>query len=358
MNLFRKHYEKKRFENVCKRSGCVAKVKFKDNNVEVTPRVLGLSEGEFFTITFTIPKGLMKNEFEKSIEHFKQEYGIFSYFELEHNRGVLRVYPVDPFEKVYPFQFEKAPLGMAFPIFVGYEDGTKHFIDLSVLPHILICGTTGSGKSVQIRNILTNLVLEGMKIELFLFDLKRTEFFLFRRLKNVTAYETEVEAIKRGLTYIKRQLDERGNQLEEQEQAMYTDIGLHPLFVCIDEMQDLAENEDCMSIIKEVAAKGRALGIFLLISTQRPDSSLLSGILKNNLNVTMAFKMKNATSSRVAIDEAGAEEIKNVGECILSTTSYSTRIKAPYLPVDEAKKLLQPYLLPPQQKDGGGNEGA
>lgn len=350
-SYFAKQKEKKIFKRTCEVAGLVRKQTYKGQTYTYVPRATIHLHEDVTVIELDIPHGLLPGDVIKNFDHFKKEYGEFGYLETTLTTATMRFFHENPFAKEYPYKLIPLPKDMIFPVFVGYEFGKPHFVDLAILPHILVCGTTGSGKSVQIRNILTTIILSSLDVDLYLYDLKRSEFFLFKSSKKTVSYAVEPEDVVKGLKFLFQELKNRGAILEEKEEAHFTDVGLKPIFVCIDEMQDLSEDAEAMGYMKKIAAQGRALGIFLLLSTQRPDATVIVGPLKNNLNVTMAFKMKNSTSSRVAIDESGAENLGNPGEMILSTTSYTKELKAPYLTIPQAKELLAPHrVIKPKEK--------
>lgn len=144
-------------------------------------------------------------------------------------------------------------------------------------PHLLIAGEPGSGKSVLLRSILTTLIFNksAEELKLYLFDLKNSEFFIFKRLPHVVENTRDPDRIKKRFVELVQEANKRGDLLEKHEVPHINKLPkeIRPPFivVCIDEFSLLVDEKKVLTAIQNLAAIGRALGIFIILSTQRPD---------------------------------------------------------------------------------------
>ncbi|WP_088105230.1 FtsK/SpoIIIE domain-containing protein [Halalkalibacter urbisdiaboli] len=244
--------------------------------------------------------------------------------------------------------------GTKLPIYCGKDVNNEHVAyDMVKNPHLLIAGETGSGKSTQVRSVLTTLIKRTMSndLHLYLADLKRSEFHLFRRVEHVKAVCTKVSELKRVLAYLKKETELRGDLLDKYEVMHVDDLPEHErvpyIVLCIDEVALLKDEKDVMAVVEDISAIGRALGMFLILSMQRPDAKVLDGKLKINLTVRMGFRCADLTNSRI-VGTPGAEKIESSqGGRFLLKLERLTEVQAPYLDDVNAKKELEPYKIVP-----------
>lgn len=299
---------------------------------------------------FTVPTGMDPKEIIKKEYCFKQVFGERIKIKGETKKFVLTVY-ISSLPSVIRYdleQYQERMKSMQLPIVCGVNlQGAPIVYDMLKYPHLLIAGETGSGKSTQLRSILTALIeMKSERLELYLCDLKRSEFHLFRgkkSVKNVCVSPLELLPI---LEHIRGELRRRGDLLDAHELAHIDDLVNPPPYIllCIDEVALLKKEKDIMDLIEEISAIGRALGIFLILSMQRPDSKLLEGALKNNLTVRMGFKCSDLINSRI-IGTPGSEKLNGDGRMLLKLDGVNnmSEIQAPYLSVEGAKKILEGY---------------
>lgn len=318
--------------------------------VKIYPTVNRISiTGENMHIHFTLPLGLDPQLVIKNKYVFAQSFGERIELEGNNRNFTLSVHGADlqPFPYVFSAdQFE----GMHLPVLVGKSRQGWELYDMVDNPHLLIAGETGAGKSTQLRSILTSWIqhFSPFKLRLYLADLKRTEFHLFKGLPHVERNEIDLGKTKSMLMKVQKELVSRGNLLNQHEQSHITHLpeSMRPPFivVCIDEFALLKKDETCIEVMEEIAQQGRALGIFLILSCQRPDSKILEGTIKACLTVRMAFRHADEINSRITIGTGGAERIKpsEKGLMLLKMDGLK-RVQAPLLELNDAKKLLEPY---------------
>lgn len=308
------------------------------------------------TFVFTVPKGINPDEFKNRSYVFKQHFGKYIDFEVDEFRAVLKVYTKGlPSEIKYDYeQIEESIQGLKLPIVCGQNlEGNIHAIDLVTNPHILISGETGSGKSSEIRSIVTTLIKTKTpkELKLILGDLKRSEFHVFKRIEHVEGVYHSANTLRPVLKKVKQEMTKRGNKLDKEEVNSIDQLKekLPYIIVCIDEVVLLKKETDVMDILEEISSIGRSLGVFIILSMQRPDAKLLDGKLKVNLTVRMGFMTADATNSKI-IGTPGAEKLKTPGRMLLKVNSSLKEIQCPWLHNDKAKKLLRPYKVVEEKK--------
>src|SRR5690606_10620132 len=141
--------------------------------------------------------------------------------------------------------------------------------------------------------------------------------------------------------------DERSDLTETFEVGHVDDLPTeqkHPyIIVCIDEFVMLRDNKDIMDILIEIVAIGRTLGVFAILSMQRPNGKVLDTTIRANLTVSMGFKLRDKIESRI-VNTPGAEKIEESGRFIMNSDKLY-ELQAPYLELDKAKKLLNPFMV-------------
>lgn len=227
-------------------------------------------------------------------------------------------------------------------IVVGKDtNGDYVNLDFDKIPHLLIAGTTGSGKSVLLHNLLINFMYyygdterkEKRKLHLVLIDPKGSEFKAYKELKFIDFIDNTKSAVEM-LQRLTRIMDNRYKLNDPM-----TDMDI---IVIIDELADLmlTSKFECEESIVRLAQKGRACGIHLIVATQRPTIDVCSGLIKANMPYRIALKTASVRDSIVILDHKGAEALKGNGDCIvkLGLKEYHTQIAYP-------EKELEDYFL-------------
>lgn len=298
--------------------------------------------------TFSLPVGLDPKEIKKRAYVFRQVFG--RNVELE---GIDKHFRLTVYKRSlssnYKYSYETIkPVisGMALPVVAGLDiNGTLLAYDMVSRPHLCLAGETGSGKSTELRSILTTMIKEkpADQLRLFLGDMKRTEFHIFRNVDHVEGVYTRKSDLLPVVNQIKLEMQRRGDLLDEEEITHIDELRepLPYIVLCIDEVALLKKEKDIMEVVEEISAIGRALGCYLILSMQRPDRDILDGKLKNNLTVRMGFRCADAVNSKI-IGTPGAENIsmEERGRMILKFDKL-TEIQAPYLSLEHAKKILE-----------------
>lgn len=305
-------------------------------------------KNERITVVFTLPLGLNPEDVEKKLYAFKQAFGNVS-LKVDVKKCILNIYSDQlPAEFAYNFEEIKTAIeDMKLPVICGKRLGKEYFVfDMAKQPHLLIAGETGSGKSSQLRSMLTTLIKtkSPKELRMILADLKRSEFHLFKNIDHVEGVYHSALEFEPVLRKLKREMIRRGNMLDAEEVTHIDDLQkkLPYYLVCVDEVALLKKEKKVMDILEEISSIGRSLGIFLILSMQRPDSELLDGKLKVNLTARMGFKTADKVNAKV-IGTPGAEKIENPGRMILKTSDGFREVQSPHLSEKTAKALLKPY---------------
>ena len=215
----------------------------------------------------------------------------------------------------------------AIPLYIGSDVTGQHIVpDLADLPHLLIAGRTGSGKSVCLHSIISS-IHERLSAYLVLIDPKHVEFEEYRNsplLKHpvVTESQTASEVIHQLLEDVDkgfRRLAEYG--VKDVSSLAELGVPVRRTVVVIDELADLlldstAETEK--DLIR-IAQKGRAVGIHLVLATQRPTVDVVSGLLKANIPSRIAFQVTSKLESRIVLDQQGAESLLGRGDFLFQS---------------------------------------
>lgn len=237
--------------------------------------------------------------------------------------------------------------------------GMSHFANLAKSPHLLIAGTTGSGKSVGIHTIITSLLYRNSPEDLrfIMVDPKRVELTLYNKIPHLlTPVITDPKKAILALKWATKEMDRRYNILEGQSvrdiQSYHkNNKGGEPMpyiVVIIDELADLMTQfpREIEALIVRLAQMSRAVGIHLILSTQRPSVEVITGLIKANVPSRIAFQVPSLIDSRTIIDTPGAEKLLGSGDMLYlgGEMSKPQRIQSAYISENEVKKVVD-YLI-------------
>ena len=240
--------------------------------------------------------------------------------------------------------------GYILPLAIGRdENGKRIFFDLVKAPHILAGGSTGSGKSVFLNNCVLSLIY-GAKSALCMIDVKKVEFSIYEEIPNLAApiaYTTkDAKKLLKDLCYT---MDSRYDTLKKhscrnlQEYNEKTGGKMQYITLFIDEIADLfMQDKSIEPLVVRLAQLGRASGIHLIIATQRPDSTIVSGLIRANIPTRVCFAVQKATDSRIILDETGGENLKGAGDGLIKPVGARTaqRFQAPYISTPQIETII------------------
>ncbi|CAM4399496.1 cell division protein FtsK [Bacillus manliponensis] len=348
---------KHQLTEVFQKAGLYVEHETKGGKVPIYPKIHAISEDDERTqYVFTLPNGLDPERIQKRWFCFQQILGRNIKIEGDIKRFILNVYSSKTGLNPYSYSYSqiKSQLSQCkLPIMIGKDEFGNYLIyDMVEQPQLLIAGETGSGKSSMLRVILTTLIqyMPVQKLQLHLGDLKRSEFHFLNKVEHVVGIYKDKKSLAAALLKLRLELEKRGNLLDETELSHideYNKTANEPLpyiVVCIDEVALLHGDSNVMDVLDDIAAAGRALGMFLILSMQRPDAEVLNSRVKSNLTVRIAFQAADKINSRIILGTEGAEAIDRPGEMLIKLKKLM-RIQAPHLELEKAKKIIKPYKV-------------
>lgn len=265
--------------------------------------------------------------------------------------------------------FQKTASSLSFALGRNVK-GEVLLVDLSKMPHLLIAGSTGSGKSVCIHGILSSFLFKNSPetLRLILIDPKRVELSHYKDIPHLlTPVITDYKKVLPALRWATNEMERRYNLLSEYKSRDIEGYNLKVLakkemplpyiVIIIDELADLMTRygRDLEGLIIRIAQMARATGIHLIVSTQRPSVEVITGLIKANITARIAFQVASQIDSRTILDMGGAEKLLGSGDMLYLAPDVSKprRIQSAYVSEEEVNKLVT-FII---EKSGVGKEG-
>lgn len=285
---------------------------------------------------------------------------------------------------------------MELPIVMGRTIANETFMaDLARMPHLLIAGATGQGKSVGLNVVLASLIYKKhpSQLKLVLVDPKKVELSLYNKLERHFLAKlpgdedpiiTETKKVVHTLNSLCLEMDQRYELLKEagvrnikEYNERFVQRRLNPekghrflpyIVLVIDEFADMmmTAGKEIETPIARLAQLARAIGIHLVLATQRPSVNVITGIIKANFPVRISYKVTSRIDSRTILDAGGAEQLVGRGDMLLSMNSEIIRLQCPFLDTEEVERVCDyigsqrgyasAYLLPAYE-EGQENQG-
>ncbi len=248
--------------------------------------------------------------------------------------------------------------------------GQAHFADLSKMPHLLVAGTTGAGKSVAIHDFIVSLLYRSgpERLRFIMVDPKRVELTVYNTIPHLlTPVITDAKKAILALKWLAKEMERRYNILETErvrDIASYHENVVAPalkkaedgenenplpeampyIVLIIDELADIMTSypRELEAAIVRLAQMSRAVGIHLILSTQRPSVKVITGLIKANIPARVALQVASGIDSRTILDMSGAEKLLGAGDMLFLSGEMSKprRIQAPYISETEVKKVV------------------
>jgi S-DNA-T family DNA segregation ATPase FtsK/SpoIIIE len=245
--------------------------------------------------------------------------------------------------------------------------GRAVFLNLATTPHLLIAGTTGAGKSSGLNSILTSILMRSTpdQVRMILIDPKQVEMGQYNRLPHLlTQPVTNPKKAANALGWAVKEMERRYDLLFEVGfrditgyNAAYDRGELQPepgsevqfqrlpyIVIVVDELNDLmmVAARDVEESITRIAQKARAVGVHLIVATQRPSVNVITGVIKANIPARAAYAVNSLTDSRVILDQSGAEKLVGKGDMLLlpGNSNVSQRIQGSFVSEEEVRKVV------------------
>ncbi len=257
------------------------------------------------------------------------------------------------------------------PIALGKTISNETFmVDLAKMPHILVAGATGQGKSVGLNAIITSLLYKKhpSQLKFVLVDPKKVELNLYSSLEKhflakmpdeEDAIITDIQKVKNTLNSVNIEMDTRYDLLKKAHVRNITEYNgkfisrrLNPekghrylpyIVVIVDEFADLimTAGKEIELPIARIAQLARAVGIHMVIATQRPSINIITGVIKANFPTRIAFKVASMIDSRTILDTPGANQLIGKGDMLVSTGSTMTRVQCAFVDTPEVERICE-----------------
>lgn len=273
-------------------------------------------------------------------------------------------------------KFQESQLPLLIPFGKGVS-GIPYFGDLAKAPHMLIAGTTGSGKSVTIHTIITGLLYRNAPehLRFIMIDPKRVELTLYNGIPHLlTPVITDPKKAILSLKWAAKEMERRYNILEQcqardissyhksvaekllenKEENSDSKESMPYIVIIIDELADImsAYPRELEAAIVRLAQMSRAVGIHIILSTQRPSVEIITGLIKANIPSRIALQVPSQIDSRTILDMPGAEKLLGAGDMLYITgeTSKPVRVQSGYISENEVKKVVK-FLINKYKED-------
>ncbi|HHT9130160.1 MAG TPA: DNA translocase FtsK 4TM domain-containing protein [Candidatus Brocadiaceae bacterium] len=271
---------------------------------------------------------------------------------------------------------DEARKKMAIPLLIGKDvAGNPVISDLASMPHLLIAGTTGSGKSVCLNSIILSILFLRYpnEVQLLLVDPKMVEFSLFREIPHlISPVVTDMKKAAAVLEWAVNKMEERyallasvgvkhingynrlgtseiKKRLNPEGDANLEDVPFYlpHIVIIVDELADLmmVASKEVEASVTRLSQKSRAVGIHLILATQRPSVDVITGLIKSNLPSRISFFVPSKVDSRTILDQNGAEKLLGSGDMLFLPpgTSKLVRVQGAYVSDEEVKDVVE-YL--------------
>ncbi len=345
-----------------------SKIEKKAKEYNVNGKIVKILQGPILSVYYFKPAvGIRVSKVISLTPEFSLEVGNVKISSLD-ARGVLAIEVPNPRRSTinlgWLIQNERffAATSKLFLALGVKVDGTPYYADLAKMPHLLVAGSTGSGKSVGLHNIVLSILYKSTPSEVnFVFiDPKAIEFSFYEKLPHLLL--PVVKQIDKALHVLSKLVNEMELRYSKIAQLRVRDISeynylaeergetpLPYLVIVIDELADLlmgsSDRKKIENTLCRLAQKGRAAGIHLVVATQHPSFNIIGGVIKANFPAKIAFKTSRATDSRVIIDASGAERLLGKGDMLYvpPNSSAPIRLHGGFVTNEEIKSVVDWY---------------
>ena len=302
---------------------------------------------------YSIPKGLSTSDFEEYKEAMEQQLDNKIDIKYENKRIVIEEI-TSKLKSNYPYTLPTKEDKEAFRIPIGASIYGTEYIYPDWIPHTLISGSTGSGKSVCTKSILTSILnkFNEDEAEVILIDFKMVELNLYKNCKQVVEFEYEseraVEIIADLLEECKRryQLFQDANVVNLKEyNKKFPNKKLKHQFIFIEEFVMFSEEKVGMKMLRKLASLSRASSQFIFLSCQRPDNTVIDNVFKANVGNRLCFRTEDNKNSMVILDRVGAKDLKGNGHGIYKTGAKDVEFQGYNIQDEDIEKYIKKYKV-------------
>ena len=324
------------------------------NKLDEKPKLLDKHKQENKNVyIFSIPEGISLSDFMKYKQAIEQQLNNQIDIRYENKRIIIDEI-TSKLKSNYPYILPTKEDKEAFRIPVGASIYGTEYIYPNKIPHTLISGTTGSGKSVCTKSLLTSILnmFNEDEADVFLIDFKLVELNLFKQCNQVVkyVYETEeaVEVVADLLEECKRRYklfkDTNVTNLKEYNKK-FPNKKLKHQFIFIEEFVMFSEEKVGMKMLRKLASLSRASSQFIFLSCQRPDNTVIDNVFKANVGNRLCFRTEDNKNSMVILDRVGAKDLKGNGHGIYKTGAKDVEFQGYNIQDEDIEKYIKKYKI-------------
>lgn len=348
------------------------------NGLDIKAKPVSIEEGPIVTAYFfELDASESLSKFLKKSEDFALALGVDKVVTQRIRDKIVLFIPnkvrktIDFKDVLYWYMNDETVKNMHIPIPLGVDfHGNKSAIDLSVCPHILLTGSTGSGKSVYEANILCSLgyYFDSSELNMYLVDTKKLDLPLFSELPHVMSVADTLDSAHSVMSHILAEIRRRNDILQNAQcrnihnyhKMMGSKSSMPFIILMLDEFGDLvkldedARREDkekyedtprIMSRIQQIAGIARASGVHIIACTQRADVKVINGTTKTNLPCRIALRCSSRVDSQTILDTGGAENLLGKGDMLIKYPENDTLVRyhGPFVDMADIQNLVMNY---------------
>jgi S-DNA-T family DNA segregation ATPase FtsK/SpoIIIE len=294
-----------------------------------------------------LPRGSRINKLEAVLQDVARDIGVPS-IRLMRNKKLYLEIPNSIHEAVMFADCIRSPDFMhsgRYDVLLGVDVfGKVTTADIRKMPHLLVAGATGSGKSVGIHSLINSLLIKNTpdSLQLILIDPKKTELSMYKNIPHLIGdVITEADEAANALEFLVSKMESRYEEMENADSRDMLD-SMPLIVVVIDEMADLMLSgvDTIETNLIRLAQKARACGIHVIAATQRPSREVVTGLIKANFPARLAFKTASVIDSRVILDSRGAELLLGHGDSLYMHVGALKRLQGAFMDDTYLLKLL------------------
>lgn len=351
-------YDKRHFSEYKKEfDSTIERIKDLKNNKNETLQLISYDPTDYgYKIKFITPVGITTDTIQSNFKAIKEGFKLTTFHFSEENR-IITLHAI----KQYDFKEFKPIKLKPHEIYIGEFIGKPIVVDMNKFPHCLIGGDSGTGKSRLLFTILTNLINNSNKLEMYLLQVRKNDLVVFRDCKQVKCCSRTLDEVLENLRKIDKELQRREQLLDITKGYLnisdYNKLSgnfLKYIYVVIEEFsflniskadskEEKAIKAECLKHIKSIVNVGRSSGVFLITSLQKPTNDSIPSDIKAQLTTRISMMIKDGPTSKVVLGDESATEL-GVREFICRTKDT---IKGYSLTIDfsEIKQYTEKYLI-------------